>query len=115
MTSLSLFTFLHWRSKWQPTPVFLPGESQGKGSLVGCYLWDRTESDMTEATKQQQEQHMYELLQLAHVGTRKLHLGPMHGVAEGDKAETIKDKSDSLPVLALMGRTILAAFKGHDN
>ena len=43
-------------------------------------------------------------------------LGPcMHGVAEGDKAETIKDKSDSLPVLALMGRTILAAFKGHDN
>ena len=36
-TSLSLFTFLHWRRKWQPTPVFLPGESQGQGSLVGCY------------------------------------------------------------------------------
>ena len=35
-TSLSLFTFLHWRRKWQPTPVFLPGESQGRGSLVGC-------------------------------------------------------------------------------
>ena len=32
----SLFTFLHWRRKWQPTPVFLPGESQGWGSLVGC-------------------------------------------------------------------------------
>ena len=32
--SLSLFTFLHWRRKWQPTPVFLPGESQGWGSLV---------------------------------------------------------------------------------
>ena len=31
-TSLSLFTFLHWRRKWQPTPVFLPGESQGWGS-----------------------------------------------------------------------------------
>ena len=28
-TSLSLFTFMHWRRKWQPTPVFLPGESQG--------------------------------------------------------------------------------------
>ena len=27
--SLSLFTFMHWRRKWQPTPVFLPGESQG--------------------------------------------------------------------------------------
>ena len=43
------FTFMHWRRKWQPTPVFLPGESQGGGSLVGCRLWGRTESDMTEA------------------------------------------------------------------
>ena len=41
---------VHWRRKWQPTPVFLPGESQGLGSLVGCRLWGRTESDMTEAT-----------------------------------------------------------------
>ena len=49
-TSLSLFTFLHWRRKWQPTPVFLPGESQGRGSLVGCHLWGRTESDTTEVT-----------------------------------------------------------------
>ena len=31
-TSLSLFTFVHWRRKWQPTPVFLPGESQGRGA-----------------------------------------------------------------------------------
>ena len=43
-TSLSLFTFMHWRRKWPPTPVFLPGESQGRGSLVGCRLWGRTES-----------------------------------------------------------------------
>ena len=50
VTSLSLFTFMHWRRKWQPTPVFLPGESQGRWSLVGCRLWGRTESDMTEAT-----------------------------------------------------------------
>ena len=49
-TSLSLFTFMHWRRKWQPTPVFLPGESQGWGSLVSCHLWGRTESDMTEET-----------------------------------------------------------------
>ena len=47
---LSLFTFMHWRRKWQPTPVFLPGESQGRGSLVGCRLWGHTESDTTEAT-----------------------------------------------------------------
>ena len=37
-TSLSLFTFMHWRRKWQPTPVFLPGESQGWQSRVGCRL-----------------------------------------------------------------------------
>ena len=49
-TSFSLFTFTHWRRKWQPTPVFLPWESQGQGSLVGCHLWGRTESDMTEST-----------------------------------------------------------------
>ena len=42
-TSLSLFTFMHWRKKWQPTPVFLPGESQGWRSLVGCRLWGRTD------------------------------------------------------------------------
>ena len=34
--------------KWHPTPVFLPGESQGQGSLVGCRLWGCTESDTTE-------------------------------------------------------------------
>ena len=50
VTSLSLFTFMHWRRKWQPTPVFLPGESQGRGSLVGWCLWGRTELDTTEAT-----------------------------------------------------------------
>ena len=49
-TLLSLFTLMHWRRKWQPTPVFLPGESQGRRSLVGCSLWGRTESDTTEVT-----------------------------------------------------------------
>ena len=47
---LSDFTFTHWRRKWQPTPVFLSGESQGQRSLVGCCLWGHTESDTTEAT-----------------------------------------------------------------
>ena len=55
-TSLSLFTFMHWRRKWQPAPVFLPGESQGRGSVVGCRLWGCTESDMTDVTWQQQQQ-----------------------------------------------------------
>ena len=49
-TSLWLFTFMHWRRQWQPTPVFLPGESQGWGSLVGCCLWGHAESDTTGAT-----------------------------------------------------------------
>ena len=60
-TSLSLFTFMHWRRKWQPTPVFLPRESQGQGSLVGCCLWGHTESDTTELTQQQQQRHKRQL------------------------------------------------------
>ena len=48
-TSLSLFTFIHWRRKWQPTPVFLSGESPWR-RLVGCCLWGRTELDTTEET-----------------------------------------------------------------
>ena len=50
VTSLSLFTFMHWRRKWQPTPVFLPGEFQGRQGLAGCHLWGHRESDTTEAT-----------------------------------------------------------------
>ena len=47
---ISLVTFMHGRRKWQPTPVFLPGESQGRWGLLGCRLWGRTESDTTEVT-----------------------------------------------------------------
>ena len=49
-TSLSLSTCMHLKRKWQPIPVFLPGESQGRGSLVGCHLWGRTELDTTAVT-----------------------------------------------------------------
>ena len=53
-TRLSDFTFtFHFHAlekEMATTPVFLPGESQGRGSLVGCHLWGRTESDTTEAT-----------------------------------------------------------------
>ena len=37
-----------WRREWQPTPVFLPGESHGQRSLVGYSLWDHKESDTTK-------------------------------------------------------------------
>ena len=49
-TKVYMGTFMDWRRKWQPTPVSLPGESQGRGSLVGCRLWGCTESDTTEVT-----------------------------------------------------------------
>ena len=39
-----------FRRTWQPTPVFLPGESCGQGSLVDCCPWGRTELDTTEGT-----------------------------------------------------------------
>ena len=56
-TRLSDFTFtFHFHA---PTPVFLPGESQGRGSLVGCRLWGCTESDTTEATQQQNYMCVY--------------------------------------------------------
>ena len=48
MTSLSLFTFMHWRRKWQPTPVLLPGKSHGWRRLVGCSPWGHKESDTTK-------------------------------------------------------------------
>ena len=53
-TRLSDFTFTFhfhaWEKEMAPPPAFLPGESQGRGSLVGCCLWGRTELDMTAAT-----------------------------------------------------------------
>ena len=58
-TRLSDFTFtfhFHALKEWQPTPVFLSGESQGQWSLVGCHLWGRTKLDTTDATQQQQQQ-----------------------------------------------------------
>ena len=50
-TSFTHFILYHWRRKWQPTPVFLPGESHGQRSLAGHGPWDLRESDMTEVTK----------------------------------------------------------------
>ena len=52
---INISSYTKQRGQWQPTPVFLPGESQGWGSLAGCRLWGCTESDTTEATWQQQQ------------------------------------------------------------
>jgi len=78
VTSVSLFTFMHSGRKWQPAPVFLPGESQGRGGLLGCRLWGRTESDTTEATQQQQQQQQrlicYEVNQVCWSFSQSVHL-----------------------------------------
>ena len=61
-TRLSDFTFtFHFHALEQPAPVFLPGESQGWWSLMGCHLWGRTELDTTEVTQQQQQQQLFKL------------------------------------------------------
>ena len=68
ITSITSYIYLYikkvyiryyWRRKWQTTPVFLPGESQGWGSLVGCCLWGRTELDTTDATQQHVRYYIY--------------------------------------------------------
>ena len=50
LKELDMTVHTSWRRKWQPTAVFLPGESQEQWSLVGCRLWGLTELDTTEAT-----------------------------------------------------------------
>ena len=50
MNYIPICIHIYWRIKWQPTPVFLPAESQGRGILVGWCLWGHTESDTTEVT-----------------------------------------------------------------
>ena len=84
-TRLSNFTFMHWR-KWQPTPVFLPGEPQGRRSLVRCHLWGHTESDTTEVTQQQQQQRLLRLPEFSSsLPTRSLPgLGSVNSVHSGN-------------------------------
>ena len=99
MTSLSRFTFMHWGRKWQPTPVFLPGEPQGQGSPVGCHLWGHTELDTTEATEQQQQQlassfygkKRKEMLSGAHLGDLLRVLNPEGSVIRKNTSDHILD------------------------
>ena len=69
VTSLSLFTFMHLRRKWQPTLVFLPGESHGRGSLVGCCLWGRTESDTLKRLSSSSSKVKWKSLSVWFLGT----------------------------------------------
>ena len=58
-----------WKRAWQPTPVFLPGESPGQRSLVGCSPWVHKESDVTEYTHTHTHTHTRKILK---VGVRKM-------------------------------------------
>ena len=72
---------MHWRRKWQPTPVFVPGESQGGRGLVGCRLWGRTESDTTEVD-----------LKLSIQKTKIMASGPITlWEIDGETVETVSD------------------------
>ena len=57
-TSLSLFTFMHWRRKWQPTPVFLLEKSQGQRSLVGYSPWGHRRLRHDLKTKSQETYYL---------------------------------------------------------
>ena len=85
-TSLSFFTFMHWRRKWQPIPGFLPGESQGRRSLVGCHLQAHTGSDTTDMTQQQ-----YSIVYMYHCffihSSADGHLGCFHVLTIVNRAE----------------------------
>ena len=94
-TSLSLSTFMHWRRKWQPTPVFLPGESHGQRSLVGCSPWGRTELDRTEATMD-----------------REAWWAAVHGVAQSwtGLKRLSSSSSSSKPLLIMLGTCYICAI-----
>ena len=84
-TSLSLFTFMHWRRKWQPTPVFLPGESQGRGSLVAAVFgvaqsWTRLKRLSSSSSKMNSQ--ICCVLNLERVSNKHVIWNPWYGLAE---------------------------------
>ena len=92
-TSLSLFSFMHWRRKWQPTPVFLPGESQGRGSLVGCVYgvaqirtWLKQLSSSSVAMKRREAKSKGEKERYKHLNAE------FQRIARRDKKAFLRDK-----------------------
>ena len=66
-TSLSLFTFMHWRRKWQPTPVFLPGESQGRGAWWAAVSGVAQGQTQLKRLSSSSSKHLHRASQMAQV------------------------------------------------
>ena len=81
------FPFHALDKECQPTPVFLPGESQGRRILVGCCLWGRTESDTTEATQQQQQQQQQQQHTRSCRWAQHNHKGPEKWKTEAEESQ----------------------------
>ena len=109
-TSLSLFTFMHWRRKWQPTSVFLPGESQGQRSLVGCCLWGCTESDLAAAAAAEYSiVYMYQSFIHSSVDG---HLGCFHVIAIVNSAAMNVEVHVSFWIMVFLGYTPRSGIAG---
>ena len=105
-TSLSLFTFMHWRRKWQPTPVFLPGESQGRGSLVGCHLWgceswiwlERLSSSSSSRVACRSKVFRNHCTELVHVSMIQTFWSQLTGVFETYDTSQVKDFFENINI-----------------
>ena len=106
-TSLSLFTFMHWRRKWQPTPVFLPGESQGRGAwwaTVYGVAQSRTRLKwLNLATEQQQQNNFIHTYQFIITKEKKINLITFQGIMiDTRKQNCFPEINQSIEIYILM-------------
>ena len=110
-TSLSLFTFMHWRRKWQPTPVFLPGESQGWGEpgglpSMGPHRVGHDWRDLATAVAGERNGYPLQYSCLGSPMDRGTRQAAVHGVAkESDTTERLNNTPPlalSFPLLRLL-------------
>ena len=92
-TSLYFFTFMHWRRKWQPTPAFLTGESQGRGSLVGCRLWiaqGRTRLKRLSSSSSSSKDYLFKVhwIYTTHLATKWISLAWKQYISVDSQART---------------------------
>ena len=109
------------RRQWHPTPVFLPGESQGQRSLVGCHLWGRTESDTTEVINSSSSiqefhticnfRHPLGLLECTVSPAEKREGSTILGLNRSEKGKSLKEHS-SFWIIWIQRKRIQTDFEG---